>query len=579
MRSPPKGLDALVVLIEHRDRVVHKDELAAALWPDVAVQDSSLTQLIFLLRKALHSDGDRGEYIVTASRYGYRFVAAVTVISSTPPAHQLDDAVRQPAVSTPVPQPTRSAGSEWPFARRPALGWAVVLLMIAATALSAVFAYRHPTSPDTHPIRVFIRPPENALPMVADDVESPPIVSRDGRQVAFVARTLDGRTLLWVRALDTLLAQPLSGTEDAFPLSPFWSPDGRSLAFVVAGALERVDIAGGAVQTLAHGASANRGSWNADGTILFTRERGLYRVPATGGIPVLVLRPTGDEEVFTDAIFLPDGRHFVFLAERYALNGTAREIRVGALDSKEAQTLLSGSDLSAAQYASPFLVFLRGGRLQAQRFDAVTLKLDAEALSAPEQVSYSRRLGVAAMSVSDSGLLVYRTGPPTRSFLTWFDRAGNILERVNTPPGRIFTYHLSPDGRHVSALIQATSATGEGEGEELWLLNLAGGPSQRLPYAPGHVAGAVWSPDSSHIAFLLDDGGHDGAALMRQAVTSPTAPEPLLRSPHFEGVSDWSRDGRFLLFQLEGARQERAHLGAAAVKRSSPYIGCQHRPF
>ena len=206
--------------------------------------------MIFLLRRALHSDGDGGEYIVTASRYGYRFVAPVTVISNTPPSHQPDDAVRQPAVSTPVQQPTRSAGGDWPFARRPAVGWAVVLLMIAATALSAVFAYRHPTPRDTHPIRVFIRPPENALPSVADDVESPPIVSRDGRQVAFVARTLDGRTLLWVRALDTLLAQPLSGTEDALPLTPFWSPTAvrwRSSLLGSSGSISR----GGAVQTLA----------------------------------------------------------------------------------------------------------------------------------------------------------------------------------------------------------------------------------------------------------------------------------------------------------------------------------------
>src|SRR4029077_20082131 len=78
----PKALDALIYLIEHGDRVVKKEELVDALWPDVAVQESSLTQLIFVLRKALDRNDDGREYIATASRHGYRFVAPVNVISA-----------------------------------------------------------------------------------------------------------------------------------------------------------------------------------------------------------------------------------------------------------------------------------------------------------------------------------------------------------------------------------------------------------------------------------------------------------------------------------------------------------------
>jgi eukaryotic-like serine/threonine-protein kinase len=520
---PPKALDALIYLIEHGDRVVKKEELVDALWPDVAVQDSSLTQLIFVLRKALDRNAEGREYIATASRYGYRFVAPVNVISA--------DGVQ---ANTAVP---RSGTARLALA----LG---IPLMLAFT-LMAVFAYRERAPSDVHPIRMTIRPPENTLPSVVDDVESPPSISRDGRQIAFVARALDGRTLLWVRPLATLTARPLPGTEDAAPASVFWSPDGFSLAFVVPGHLKRVDVVAGTVQNIADGAYGWRGSWSAQGTILFMRTGGLYRVPANGGTAALVLSKSSDDEFFSDINFLPDGRHFVVLTrhETSSLN----EVRVGALDSADTHVLLSGSDLSAAQYAPPFLLFMRGGRLQAQRLDLATLKLAGEPMSVAEQVSHNAD-GYGAMSVSDTGVLAYRTGSPPRTQLMWFDRTGRALGRVDTPEGHIFNYHLSSDGRQVAALIGPRAA------EELWLLNDVGGPPRRLPFPAGHLGGAVWSHDGSAIAFMLDDGNADGQALIRQMVNLATAPDPLLRSPHLWGVTDWSSDGRFLIVQLEDAK-------------------------
>jgi Tol biopolymer transport system component len=135
--------------------------------------------------------------------------------------------------------------------------------------------------------------------------------------VAFVARSLDGRTLLWIRALDALAARPLPGTEDAGGWSPFWSPDSRSIAFTAGQRLKRVDIEAGTVQELAQNVWANPGGWNAEGTILFSRgNNGIYRVPATGGAESLVLAPGPSGEIFTEPRFLPDGRHFLFLASQ-----------------------------------------------------------------------------------------------------------------------------------------------------------------------------------------------------------------------------------------------------------------------
>ena len=73
----PKGFDTLLFLIQHRDRVVTKDELLREIWSDVVVEEGNLTQQIFLLRKALQESADGQQYIATIPRVGYRFVANV----------------------------------------------------------------------------------------------------------------------------------------------------------------------------------------------------------------------------------------------------------------------------------------------------------------------------------------------------------------------------------------------------------------------------------------------------------------------------------------------------------------------
>jgi DNA-binding winged helix-turn-helix (wHTH) protein/Tol biopolymer transport system component len=514
----PKAMDALIYLIEHRDRVVRKDELIEVLWPDVAVQDSSLTQLIFLLRKALACQGDQPEYISTVSRHGYRFIEPVRAIEPAP-------ADREPVT-------------------RHLTQWKLAGLAIAAAAVAAPFLLdlRRPPS-DVHAIRTFIRPPANTLPSLLGDVESPPMISHDGRQIAFVARALDGRAFLWIRPLDTLEARALPGTEDAIPESPFWSPDGGSLAFVADARLKRVDVGAGSVQVLANNVSHTGVAWGVEGMILFSRKRGLFRVQASGGGESPVLAPKGPDEMYWDPVFLPDGRHFFFTVMPMT-RGTP-EVRLGSLDSRDSQPVLSGPDLSQARYASPFMLFLREGRALAQRFDPVALKLAGEPISIGEDVSYTDHF--AAISASDNGVLAYRTGHATPTELTWQDRTGRVVGHLGSPPGHILSHSLSPDGASVVASIRSGSAADD----QIWILDVAGGPPRRIPHPPGFVSRPVWSPDSASIAFLIDDDEHERTALVRQDVRSARAPERLLESPHLLGVFDWFHDGRSLLIAQE----------------------------
>jgi DNA-binding winged helix-turn-helix (wHTH) protein/Tfp pilus assembly protein PilF len=84
----PKIIDLLLYLAARPSTLVTKDELFAALWPDVAVTDNALTQAVSELRQALGDDPARPKYVQTVARRGYRFIAPVESVHAAPVAHR-----------------------------------------------------------------------------------------------------------------------------------------------------------------------------------------------------------------------------------------------------------------------------------------------------------------------------------------------------------------------------------------------------------------------------------------------------------------------------------------------------------
>ena len=141
------------------------------------------------------------------------------------------------------------------------------------------------------------------------------VLSPDGKTLAFVGRMPDGNSQLYIQMLDKLEATPLSGTEGA--ASPFFSPDGRWLAFFTTNALKKVSVTGGAALTLAEVSGPKGGTWVPDDTIVYTPEfgAGLYRVPASGGKPVeLTTRKEGVRSHRWPS-FLPNGKAVLFVVQ------------------------------------------------------------------------------------------------------------------------------------------------------------------------------------------------------------------------------------------------------------------------
>jgi serine/threonine protein kinase len=408
------------------------------------------------------------------------------------------------------------------------------LAAVALIALAGVltFSYFRRVPTETRPVRLLINPPEKTG-------FGPFAISPDGLRLAFVTTDTSGKSLLWVRSLDSITAQPLSGTDEA--ILPFWSPDSRFIGFFAEGKLKKVEATGGSVQTLCNAAVPRGGTWNGDGLILFapTPNEPIFQVSAAGGTPTSLtkLDPSRQEASHRWPYFLPDGRHFL-----YAISGGPKSqgIYVRSLDGKENRRLLDIPN-SVVAYAAPgFLLFRRESTLMAQAFDADKLQLSGEPFPIAEQVGYDVTSFQTFFSVSQTGVLVYSGGSFGNTQLTLVDRNGKEIALLGGP-GNFIRPWLSPDGKRV--VVDGVDAHGN---RDLWLIDLATGQPTRFTFDPSQELFSVWSPDGSRILFSSDREGP--RHIYQKAATGAGNEELLLKSDDNKFPTDWSSDGRFITY-------------------------------
>jgi Tol biopolymer transport system component len=460
----------------------------------------------------------------SASDLGFA-LGTLTTPSGARPESQLDTA-------TAVTESAAVSTARWFGNARLWMITTAVLLLGLLLALPFAVKYLRLSPPAaTVAARFIIAAPEKATSILG------PELSPDGRHLVFAA-LVEGKISLWLRPLGSLTAQPLPGTEGVTGF-PFWSPDSRSLGFADGRELKKLDLAGGAPQTLCNlpvGVSLFGGTWNRDGIILFSGNAGIYHVPATGGEPTLVLR-SGRTGLHGMPVFLPEGRHFLV---RRTTTQRVAEIHLAALDRQETTRLLAAD--SQARYANGRLFFARAGALLAAPFDADSLKLTGEPFAVADKVRITGNANSGHFSVSDNGSLAYDPNALTdNQQLTWVDRAGKPLGTVGLP-GEYENPRLSPDGKQVAV----TRRDSQTRTWDIYVIDLARGASSRLTFDPDEDRYPVWSPDGSRIAW---EAKRDGAYQIYQKLASGVGQEELLRKADvFIAPTSWSADGRFLLY-------------------------------
>jgi eukaryotic-like serine/threonine-protein kinase len=426
--------------------------------------------------------------------------------------------------------------------------WMATAILLGLAIVPFAISYVRRPATEPRAIRSAILPPEKSTFLFSGISSGPVVISPDGARLAFVARTPEGRNLLWVRSLDMVTARPLEGTDGA--TFPFWSADGRFIGFFADAKLKKIDASGGSTQTLCDASIGRGGSWNSEGTIIFAPDvnNSIYRVSATGGepTPVTALDESRHQYNHRWPYFLADGRHFLFFAR--SPDGEYNGTYVGSLDSKEQKLLLPGA--SNALYAPPgYLLFVRERALMAWRFDARSLEFTGEAVPVAESVGVNGSAQRAGFSVSSNGILAYQGGGVESGWqLVWFDRAGKQFGTVGETAIHLF-HRLSPDGQKVVEQIN-DARTGN---VDLWIYDLARGVKTRLTFEPANESWPVWSPDGTHIAYASNRKLH--FQIYQRASSGVGAEEPLFEEPDTEARPlSWSRDGRYLAFMRRQVR-------------------------
>jgi Tol biopolymer transport system component len=421
-------------------------------------------------------------------------------------------------------------------ARRPAMmATAKLALVLVATALAAwalVHAAGHRTTPPAPVTFSLDAPPGTRFSEGARNVAA---LSPDGKYVAFVATDAGGASRLWLRALDSLDAQPVADSEGA--RSPFWAPDSRGLAFFGKKGLVRVSVGGVGSESLAPATEQFGGTWGTNDRLLVTLEQrgGLHLIPATGGALQKVLAPDAarGEIGYLWPQFLPDGHRFIYFV--LANDERTRGIYLSALDGRPGKRLV-GSDASAI-LAGGDLLYVRDGDLVVQPFDEAgeTVSGQPSVLRKNVATTASYRSAVTASNV---GSLVYSAGEVADvTELTWFDRSGKALGTVG-PRAKHRNPALSADGRFLASQLY------RGTVREINVLDLGRGGATRLAHAVA-VECPVWSPDG-RLAYAATDKGW--ADIYARDIDGLTPAELLVESPHNKMPTDWSRDGRYLAY-------------------------------
>ncbi len=373
-------------------------------------------------------------------------------------------------------------------------------------------------------------------------------LSRDGTRLAYVGLDSLGRRVVMVRDLSSTATASLPGSDGAD--MPFFSPDGRWLAFAARGALWKAHLPDGPTErirgtddgSMDPGGLISGGAWGDDGFIYYSarfRFRGILRVKADGGTPTRVAAPVekDDQYSLTSAEPLPGGRRLIAIAAESEA-GSGRVVTVdlanGAIQPLgeratlvrcvEGQLLFRGQD--GALYRMPFDPGSARRRGPAERVTTLGATVGSSA---------------RAFAVSRNGLLAWLDAPPSAGTNTLYsvDRAG----RAEPLPAEARAYDrpaISPSGTQLAVALPGDA------GRDIWTLDLARNVLSRVTFGTDNID-PVWSPDGRRIAYAGFQGG-SFEVLMRNADGSG-AVDTLVPGPLFTFPFAWSPDGSWVVYR------------------------------
>jgi Tol biopolymer transport system component/DNA-binding winged helix-turn-helix (wHTH) protein len=570
-----KTFEVLAVLLEHRDRLVTKDELLDRVWPNTAVQENNLARQVSSLRRALGQCPDDADYVLTVPGQGYRFVGHVVQIAD--PAAGLRDTnggqrpaeiaspadVLNPESGEALPAEPLVTGSPDITASGPSVEsrhrWRAgaviaVAVLLAAAGLGTTQLTRNETGPAT---------PKTLQRVTFDDANlaRDPSWSPDGQWIVFVSDR-GGQTDLWKQRIGDPDPHRLTMTE-AGESQPEWSPDGRSIVFRSereGGGLSIIPADGGEERVVSSFGYEPR--WSSDSTrILFKRSQVLPDLPALyvvglDGRPPQPFRPDVLERFRSlQASWHPDGRRVSIWGTDQG--GDVRFVNV-PVDTGEAGTStisaavrrnLVGLNLRRFVWApSRRYIFFEGLAGETTNIWRITVDPSTEALTdGPVRVTTGTGRETR-VSVSPDATRIVFTSTSSRTRLWAFPLDRDTGRAVGEPSAitRGTTGEIDFDANADGSKL-AYRAVRAGR-NELWERSLGEGRERLLVSSPDwKLVKPRWSPDGTRLAFLRCE--HEGGAPVLAVLNADGSGELALTAPdEIEMLaSDWSRSSDAIL--------------------------------
>jgi len=547
-----KPFEVLVVLLQHRDRVVSKDELLSLVWPDTAVQENNLVRQISSLRRALGQRADQHDYIVTIPGQGYRFVATVNSAHPLPPPANADVAAASPKKSFTLPL-------------------TVVAVSCALLATAAAMTFLRPATSRSEPRRTLqrITYDETALPRDAS-------WSADGRWIVYTSDAA-GNADLWKQRLGD--PDPIQLTSSPFnETQPAWSPDGRSIVFRSerdGGGLRLIPAEGGVERTIA--SFGYEPSWSPDSTrIIFKRSDVLPDLPTIylvglDGKPPQPVRPDVLGQFFSlHAAWHPDGRHVSIWGRmrRGGMTFLSVPLDGGNMSAPEMSTQVE-RDLTSL--APGKFVWSKSGRdiyFEASAGDTRNIwrvTIDPRTgnwTDGPERLTTGAGEETNVALSPDGARLIFSTASSrTRVWAFPFEPGNGRITGQPHPVTQGSTAEVDFDAQADGSKVAFyTVRAGR---NELWERSISEGQDRLLLSSPKwRFIRPRWSPDGAKLAFSRCAGQDRGVAVA--VLNADGSGERDLTKPEAVDMqaSDWSKDGEVIL-------------GACRFSKSDRYSTCQ----
>jgi serine/threonine-protein kinase len=395
-------------------------------------------------------------------------------------------------------------------------------------------------------------------------------LSPDGSRIVYTANQR-----LYSRSMADSEPRLIPGLENVrnYVASPAISPDGMEVAFWLADnrSLTRIAISGGTPVTICNADLIPAGlRWEGDGLLFGQNGKGIFKVPAAGGVPQLIAAVAADESVSSPQT-LPGGRGLLYSVKKGTDSWDNGRIVVKTAGG-EVKTLVEGA--ADGRYdGAGHLFYAVSGVVMAVRFDLDRLATTGAAIPVISGVLRfldGANSGIAQYSLADNGTLAFVQGPTkvvegaNVGSLAIFDEKGNA-EPLPVAPGFFAGLRVSPDALTVAY------QSGTEPDFNIWLQDLAGKTaSRRLTFAGRNIA-PVWSPDNQWIAFRSNRDGDEAIFRQRADGTGTaerlTKPDPgTIHTPYA-----WSPDGSRLVYEIEKDQKFELHVLSLADRKSSRF--------